>query len=120
MFRRIAEMRPPEIPPIYTATSTFIPSEGGMLNVRGRNRATAIDALRPGIDPKIIPTATPAIMRSNDVGSHTLRAAAPNCDKAPIMSTSYYSVKIPDGSTILKPYLNRKNTTNTNTTSIIA
>ncbi len=88
MLSRIAEMSPPEIPPIYTATSTFIPSDELMENVSGRNNATAIDALRPGIDPKMIPTATPAIMSSNDVGSQTLSAAAPNCDKAPIICTS--------------------------------
>ena len=119
MLRRIAEMRPPEIPPMYTATSTFIPSDELIENVSGKKSATAIDALRPGIDPKIIPTATPAIMSSNEVGSQTLSAAAPNCDKAPIICTSY-NEKIPAGSTILKPYLNRKNTISTNTTSITA
>ena len=68
IFKRIAEIKPPEIPPIYTATSVFIPMDGVILKVRGKNKATAMDAESPGMEPNIIPTATPAIIRNREAG----------------------------------------------------
>ena len=56
-----------------------------MLNVKGSIKATAIDALKPGIEPNIIPIVTPAIINNNEVGSHTRSVAAPNCAKAPMI-----------------------------------
>ena len=85
MLSNIAEIKPPEIPPIYTATRTFIPSDELIEKVKGSINATAIEALNPGIDPKIIPIVTPAIINNNEVGSQTRKAAAPNCDKAPML-----------------------------------
>ena len=75
-----------KIPPIYTATSVFIPIEGVMENVSGRNNATAIDAESPGMEPKIMPTATPAIISRREAGWHTLTNAFPNNPKACIIS----------------------------------
>lgn len=77
MLSRMAEIRPPEIPPMYTATSRFMPMEGVMLKVRGRNNATAMAAESPGMEPNIIPTATPAAMSSKDVGRQMLTKAPP-------------------------------------------
>lgn len=39
-----------------------------MLKVSGRNSATAIEADSPGMEPKMIPTATPAAISSREEG----------------------------------------------------
>ena len=54
-----------------------MPMEGVMLKVRGRNNATAMAAESPGMEPNIIPTATPAAMSSKDVGRQMLTKAPP-------------------------------------------
>ena len=82
MFSKIAEIRPPEIPPIYTATSIFMPREELMLKVSGSIRATAMEAERPGMEPKMIPITTPAIIRRKDRGWQTESMAEPSCERA--------------------------------------
>jgi hypothetical protein len=42
--------------------------EGDMLNVRGKNNATAMEADKPGIEPNIIPTTTPAAISRREEG----------------------------------------------------
>ncbi len=59
IFIKIADIRPPENPPIYTPISNASPSDITILKVIGKNNAIAIVVERPGIAPKIRPTMTP-------------------------------------------------------------
>ena len=59
MFIKIAAIRPPEKPPMYTPSRRARPSATAMRNVMGRNKAIAIVVERPGMAPKINPTTTP-------------------------------------------------------------
>ena len=68
MLSKIAEIKPPEIPPMYTATNTFIPKTALILNVNGNIKATAIEADNPGMAPKIIPMITPANINIKEAG----------------------------------------------------
>ena len=76
ILRRIAEIKPPEIPPMYKPTRRAIPLVASRLNVIGRKRTTAIVALRPGTDPKIIPIIVPAQIRNRHIGFNTLANAS--------------------------------------------
>ncbi|MPM75965.1 hypothetical protein SDC9_122960 [bioreactor metagenome] len=57
-----------------------------MLKVRGRNSATAMEAERPGMEPNIIPTATPAAISSREDGVAILTNAVPSAARAFISS----------------------------------
>jgi hypothetical protein len=50
-----------------------MPFIGSMPKDNGKNRATAIVAERPGIDPKIMPTKTPIAITNKHVGLNTER-----------------------------------------------
>jgi hypothetical protein len=43
-----------------------------MLNVSGKNNATAMEADKPGMDPNIIPTLTPAAISKREDGVNIL------------------------------------------------
>ena len=104
MFSRIAEISPPEIPPMYTATRVFIPRDGVIEKVNGNISATAIEADSPGIEPNTIPIATPAIINRMDAGCIMLTNAFPKSPNACISFASYKLIeKIPAGRTILNP-----------------
>lgn len=55
IFNKIADTKPPDIPPIYKATKEAIPMVVGIEKVIGSIIAMAIVAVSPGIAPKIIP-----------------------------------------------------------------
>ena len=76
-----------------------------MLKVSGRNRATAMEADRPGMEPKMIPTATPAAISSREVGVQIETNAPMRLVKASMRLIPPYRlmVKMPWGRTILKP-----------------
>ena len=76
-----------------------------MLKVNGSISATAMEADSPGMEPKIIPIATPAIIRRMDAGFKILANALPKSPNACIFLRPPYKVmvKIPAGSTILNP-----------------
>lgn len=59
MFSSTAEMRPPEVPPIYSPMSNERPCTGSILNVMGRNKATPMVTVMPGMDPNKIPSTVP-------------------------------------------------------------
>ena len=62
ILSRIAEIRPPDVPPIYRASSSEMPSIGDMPKVTGRNRATPMVTVRPGMAPTMMPTIVPLTM----------------------------------------------------------
>jgi hypothetical protein len=62
MLISMAEISPPDIPPTYKPHKRHMPMIGSTPNVIGKQSATAIVAVNPGIDPKMIPTATPTTM----------------------------------------------------------
>ena len=68
IFSKIAEIRPPEIPPIYNAIRTEIPCVAAILYVTGRNMAMAMVAVSPGIQPKMIPTKVPMNTQTIQMG----------------------------------------------------
>ena len=59
IFKRIAEIRPPENPPIYSPIKIEILGSIFMAKVMGKNRATAMVVESPGIAPKTKPMITP-------------------------------------------------------------
>jgi hypothetical protein len=68
ILRRIAEISPPEAEPIYNPIRRERESTGLIENVSGSSIAIAIVPVRPGIEPKIIPTNTPIPIMSNEIG----------------------------------------------------
>jgi len=56
---RIAEIKPPDKPPIYTPTMVAMPHIGVIAKVKGSVRTIAIVIVKPGIEPAIIPAITP-------------------------------------------------------------
>ena len=62
---RMPAIRPPDSPPTSTLTMVASPWAGGMANVKGSVRTTAIAIVKPGIAPAIRPPATPSIIRSS-------------------------------------------------------
>jgi len=68
ILSRIAEINPPEIPPIYRPTNSEIPFIGSMPNDIGKNKIIAMEADRPGIEPNTIPTITPAKIKLIQTG----------------------------------------------------
>ena len=69
IFNSIAEIKPPEIPPIYNAINIEIPCVDVIVYVTGRNITIAIVAVKPGIEPNIIPTMTPIAINNITKGS---------------------------------------------------
>src|SRR5699024_9678885 len=65
IFISVAEINPPDIPPIYNPIKREKPTIGSIPKVIGKHNAIAIVALRPGIAPKVIPNNTPAVNISN-------------------------------------------------------
>ena len=61
IFKRIAEIDPPKVPPLYIPIKKAIAVIGCIPKVIGAKRAIAIAAVRPGIAPIKIPIVTPAI-----------------------------------------------------------
>ena len=80
IFSRIAEIRPPEVAPMNSATSSDRPACGPMVKVSGRHRATAMVADRPGTAPKTIPMATPTAISIMMFSEKT--APKPCCSKS--------------------------------------
>ena len=78
IFKRMAEINPPEMPPMYSPTSSARPMVGSMLKVMGKNSTTAMVAERPGIEPKIMPSMVPAQIRARQAGLNTLPMATEN------------------------------------------
>ena len=68
IFSRMAEIRPPEMPPRYRPTKRAMPFMGSMPKDMGRNRISAIDADSPGIEPKIMPMTTPIKISARQKG----------------------------------------------------
>ena len=64
MLIKIAEIRPPDTPPTYKPINSEIAAVISMPKVSGMHSATAIVAVRPGIEPKIIPTTTPSEIKA--------------------------------------------------------
>ena len=61
---KIAEIRPPETPPTYKPINSEIAAVISMPKVSGMQSATAMVAVKPGMEPKIIPTTTPNTIRA--------------------------------------------------------
>jgi len=59
IFNKIAEINPPDVPPTSMAINIAIPLRGLIEKVKGRQSATPIVEVKPGIAPKIIPSTTP-------------------------------------------------------------
>ena len=72
----VAEIKPPDTPPTYTAVIRLIAKSGSRPKVRGMMIATATLEDRPGIDPKIIPYATPADITSSVNGLKTFSSSS--------------------------------------------
>jgi hypothetical protein len=68
ILSNMADIRPPDIPPMYKPISREIPFIGLMPKDMGRNKTTAIVADKPGMEPKIIPTITPNVIKSKHIG----------------------------------------------------
>ena len=85
IFSKIAEISPPEVAPMNSATSSDNPACGPMVNVRGRHRATAMVAERPGTAPKTIPTATPIAINIMIFSENT--APKPCCKRSSMLET---------------------------------
>ena len=68
IFSSMAEIRPPEIPPMYRPMSREMPFIGSMPKDMGRNRIIAMEADRPGIEPNTIPMMTPTKIRAIQAG----------------------------------------------------
>jgi hypothetical protein len=68
IFKRIAEIKPPEMPPIYNPINREIPLIADIPKDNGRNRHTAITADKPGMEPKMMPMNTPAQINRRQVG----------------------------------------------------
>ena len=83
IFNKIAEINPPEIPPMYSPISNEIPLVGSRPKDKGRNRTTAMVADSPGMDPKMIPTTTPRQIKAKQVGLHTFNNACVIIRKEP-------------------------------------
>ena len=62
IFKRMAEIRPPEQLPIYSAISNAIQVTESRTNVRGRNRIMAITVVMPGKAPNMMPMIVPIII----------------------------------------------------------
>ena len=75
IFSKMAEIRPPEMPPMYRPTSRARPLVTSMLKVRGRNRTTAMVADRPGMEPKMMPIMVPNQMSTRQEGVRTFAIA---------------------------------------------
>ncbi|MNV93070.1 hypothetical protein D3C71_1877170 [compost metagenome] len=76
----MAEISPPEVAPMNSATSSDRPACGPMVKVSGRHRATAMVADRPGTAPKTMPTATPITISSMMLSEKT--APKPCCSNS--------------------------------------
>ena len=63
ILRRIAEIKPPDVPPTYSAISIAIPFNAPIPYVMGRQSATAMVDVNPGIEPKMMPIITPSAHR---------------------------------------------------------
>src|SRR5699024_12838619 len=61
-FNKIAGINPPDIPPLYNPINKAIPDTGSIVIVIGINIATAIFALKPGLDPNNNPTITTTLI----------------------------------------------------------
>ena len=59
MLSRLAEMQPPEMPPMYIPVTRVMESTGFMKKVNGKAMVTAITAVSPGMAPKTMPPKTP-------------------------------------------------------------
>jgi hypothetical protein len=66
MRSNVAAIRPPDMPPTYIPTNMVIALTLSIKNVKGNVRVISIVAVKPGIEPIIIPDATPT--KSNDSG----------------------------------------------------
>ncbi len=103
IFSRMAEIRPPEIPPMYSAISMEMPCEEVTEYVTGRNMTTAIVAVRPGIEPKMIPTMVPSATRAMVSGWST--AVKPSKTiVSPYLSYRPKMLRMPTGSSTLSRY----------------
>ena len=67
MRNKVAAIKPPEIPPTYMPISMVMALTLSMKNVRGSVNVISMVAVRPGIEPMMIPDATP--MKSKSKGS---------------------------------------------------
>ena len=88
IFSRMAEIRPPDMPPRYKPTSSEMPFMGSMPKDMGKNRISAMVELRPGMEPKMMPITTPMKIRSRQKGlSNTMRIASMICCAAMCLSS---------------------------------
>ena len=62
VFRRMAVIEPPKIPPLYAPTSSMMDVTKSRSKVIGNIRATAIVAVRPGMVPTIRPRVEPTMI----------------------------------------------------------
>jgi hypothetical protein len=68
ILSNIADISPPDIPPMYKPINNEIPFIGVIPKDMGRNKTTAMVADNPGMDPKIIPTITPNVISIKHIG----------------------------------------------------
>ena len=76
VFKRIAEMLPPQIAPQYTPSSMMIPCTPSKANVSGYKSAIPIFTESPGIAPIRMPAPVPTIRSSKVIGDAALAIAA--------------------------------------------
>ena len=72
----MAEIRPPEMPPMYRPQRSARPWVVSMPKVSGRKRTTAMVADSPGMEPKMIPMTVPNQMRNRHIGVNVLANAS--------------------------------------------
>ena len=63
IFNSIAEIKPPEAPPINNPIIIATPFTASNVYVIGRHKATAIAVFNPGTAPNIIPKITPEVIK---------------------------------------------------------
>jgi hypothetical protein len=68
----MAEIRPPDAPPLYIPRISAMPCIMSILKIMGITRTIAVAALSPGRAPNIIPSSPPKAITSKIDGSRTV------------------------------------------------
>jgi hypothetical protein len=101
IFNKIADISPPDVPPMYSAHSIEKASTGSMPKVSGKQSATPSVAVMPGSAPKRIPSAVPSnIMTMLPNVLTSIRPSRNNCIHTPLELEADY----PAGSMTLKAF----------------
>ena len=103
---RTAEMKEPETPPIQIASSSTKLVSVERPKVTGSSNAMPNVALRPGIAPKTMPSATIAKMSTRLMGLRQISRAEPYRARFDICCPLPYLKMMPAGSLTWKPNTN--------------